>query len=101
MARQQLTDGSGKWFDLATATAWEEKTHWDGSNHISLATGSQWNHEVLYRTGGGRFILHKWSQWQGRPSTFEEISGNTGWDWLIRNEYFDAVPEEKLKAREV
>ncbi|MBZ5574867.1 MAG: hypothetical protein LAO09_23685 [Acidobacteriia bacterium] len=45
MTRQALTDGSGAWFDRSAAEAFEESTTWDGRNHISDATGSQWNHE--------------------------------------------------------
>ena len=51
MRRQALTDGTGRWFDLDAAKRFDEATIWDGRNRISLATGSQWDHEALYRTG--------------------------------------------------
>ena len=45
MRRQATTDGSGSWFDLDKAESFEEETQWNGNNHISKATGSQWEHE--------------------------------------------------------
>lgn len=92
MRRQVLTDGSGRWFDLDAATRYDEATIWDGRNRRSLATGSQWDHETLYRTESGRWIKHSWSQWQGTMDTWEEISEQEAVSWLLRNGY--DVPEE-------
>lgn len=77
---------SGGWFDPSECEKYEEGTRWNGSNRISLATGSQWEHEVLYVTPGGRFILHRMSDWQGRPSYHEEIPAEEAAAWLVRNE---------------
>jgi len=82
----------GKWFDIDKATKYDEGTTWNGSNHISMATGTQTEHEVLYRTAGGRWILHAWSQWQGSAETYEIISDKQAASWLIRSEYQD-IPE--------
>lgn len=90
MARSVLTDGSGRWFNSKKAKSWEEGTNWNGNNHISLATGSQWEHEILYRTRGGIYVLHCWSQWQGSGESYEEISAEDAARWLSRNEYTDA-----------
>lgn len=62
MARIPLTDGSGRWFDSAKTESFDEETYWNGNNHISKATGSQWDHERLLRTAGKRWILETWSQ---------------------------------------
>jgi hypothetical protein len=51
-----------------------------------MVTGSQWNHEQLYRTKGGRWILHGWSQWQGSTDSWAEITNETAARWLVRNE---------------
>ncbi len=49
--------------------SWDEDTRWDGSNNISVATGSQWSHEALYLSRKDRYYLVCWSDWQGsRPS---------------------------------
>lgn len=85
MKRRVLDDG--RWFDLEKAERFEEGTRWNGNNHISLATGSQWDHEVLYRTKSGRWILHRWSQWQGSGKSYREIGNDTAARWLVANEY--------------
>jgi len=87
MRRQALTDGSGRWFDLDRSVRYEEATFWDGRNRISRATGSQWDHEVLYRTAGGRWVKHWWSQWQGSVDRWEEIDPVEAAGWLVRNGY--------------
>ena len=83
--RIALTDGSGKWFQRDKAQEWDEDTDWNGNNHISRATGSQWEHQRLYRTASGRWILHHWSQYQGTLETYEEIDDNTAARWLSVN----------------
>lgn len=83
----RLTDGTARWFDMSKAKFWNEDTRWNGNNHISLATGSQWDHERLYRTKGGIYVLRHWSQWQGSTETYEEITAEDAAAWLSRNEY--------------
>ena len=85
MARIALTDGSGKWFSTETAECISEETFHDGRNWISKATGSQWEHESLYRTAGGKFILNHWSNYQGSRETYEEIKATQAAIWLSKN----------------
>jgi hypothetical protein len=85
MARIALTDGSGRWFSKETAEYFEEDTFHDGHNWISKATGTQFNHEGLYRTAGGRFILQKWSDFQGSTITYAEISNADAAKWFSTN----------------
>lgn len=105
MYRIALTDASGNptstWFDQDRAEKFKESTHWDGSNHISDATGSQWRHEMLYRTASGRYILHTYSQWQGSVDTYREIPEAQAIEWLIAQGEEDAVPQEEVDAHEV
>lgn len=82
MKRIALTDGSGRWFNEETARYWSEGSRHDGSNQISKNTGSQWNHEALYRTASGRWVLHTWSQYQGIADTYEEIEPGDAASWL-------------------
>ena len=89
MSRVNLTDGS--WFNPEIAERFAEDTRWNGTNRISIATGSQWDHEELYRTKTGRWILHAWSQWQGTVPTYEEISDSRARTWLLRNKEDAAV----------
>ena len=93
MSRTPLTDDSGSWFDSRKSTKFGEGSRWDGSNHISLATGSQWDHQALWRTRSGRWILQDWSQRQGSAETFEEITDKDAAKWLIKNERVDELAD--------
>ena len=85
-------DPTGQWFDPSKAQRWDEATWWDGSNHVSRATGSQWDHEALFRTGGGAWIVNRWSQWQGSRESYQEVRPSEAAIWLVRNEH--DVPDE-------
>ncbi len=82
MKRQSITNGG--WFDIDRATKYTEATRWNGNNHISLATGSQWNHESLYCTANHAWILHEWSQWQGSGESYTKIDKTSASEWLTR-----------------
>ena len=99
MTRIALTDDTGRWFDDDKATGFDENTRWDGSNHISRATDSQWDHEALYYTATGNWILHTWSQYQGTLETYETIDRDTAIQWLCSQECWDDKGIEKLPAR--
>lgn len=86
MARTTLTDGSGRWFDDSAAVRFAEAKRFDGHNHISVPTGSQWDHETLYYTRGGRWVLSSWSQWQGSTERYEQIDESDAIRWLSVNE---------------
>jgi hypothetical protein len=67
--------------------SWSEGTDWDGNNYISRATGSQWEHEELYKSRKGRYYIESTSQWQGSPPHAEFVSKKAAAAWLINNEY--------------
>lgn len=90
--RVVLTDGSGRWFDASRAEAWVEGQRHDGSNFVSLATGSEWAHEELYRTASGRWVLHSWRAEDGAPREYRAIEPIEAAIWLVRNE--TAIPPE-------
>lgn len=81
------------WFDLDAAHAYDEDTWWDGSNHISRATGSQWEHERLYRTAQGRWVHHAWSQRQGVGERWSFATDSAAREWLLSNGHDTAVEE--------
>jgi hypothetical protein len=101
MQRIVLTDGSARWFDREKAERFEETTHWNGNNHISDATGSQWEHEALYRTAGKKWVLHHWSQWQGSEPTWEEIDAEAAARWLVTNGHEHPDAEQQIAALEI
>jgi hypothetical protein len=71
---------------------WNEETDWDGNNHISRATGSQWEHETLYQSLKGRFYIVHHSQWQGSLDYAEIKDPREATAWLLLMEY--ELPEE-------
>jgi hypothetical protein len=87
MSRIVLTDGTGRFFFTSKAQKFEEDTRWDGNNHVSLATGSEFDHEALYRTKKGLWVLHSWSQWQGSSDSWEEIDDADAARWLSLNNH--------------
>lgn len=104
ITRQNVTDEEGNlagWFALKKAQCFDEATYWNGKNHISVPTGTQWEHEELYRTRKGRWVLHTWSQWQGSSDGWEFLTEDEATTWLILNEHPDAVPAKILAEMEV
>jgi hypothetical protein len=82
MTRIALSNNSGRWFDADKAEKISEETYHNGNNWISKATGSQFNHEALYRTKGGCWILAKCSDYQGSVETYEQIDNEAAAVWL-------------------
>lgn len=83
MKRQALDNGN--WFDIDSAEMFEEDTYHNGAKHISKATGNQWEHEALYCTKNGKWVLNHWSQWQSARETWKEIDSKTAARWLTLN----------------
>jgi len=91
-------DTGEHWFDPNTSVVFEEATWWDGSNHVSKATGSQWDHQRLYYTSSANWVLHEWSQWEGVGDAYQQITDAEATKWLMVNrgfeqEGFDELPE--------
>ena len=84
MATYRMDDGTVVKTENATAH-WNVDTEWDGHNHVSVATGSHWNHETLYRSRKGHYWLEHTSQWQGSRPSAEWISNHVAAQWLLAN----------------
>lgn len=96
MKRIALTENgekTGRFFDTDKATKYDEITYWNGKNHISKATGSQWNHEVLYKTTSGKWVLNCYFQYSGTVETYEIISPADAAMWFVKNECAGFPPE--------
>ena len=92
--RENVFDDEGNfigWFDRAKAEKFEEATWWNGSNPVSYATGSQHDHEELYRTAGGRWVLLRWSNWSGVKPRYRFIGDDEAREWLLLNKKDAAV----------
>lgn len=96
----QPVEGGG-YINVATATTYDEDSRWNGSNHISVAIGSQWEHETLYRTTKGSFVLHRWSQFQGSEEHWLVIDDIAAHEWLLQNGHSQQLPEKALEAMEL
>jgi hypothetical protein len=89
--KYKMDDGSI--VDTAKATQhWGEETFHNGSNFISKATGSQWEHEELYRSSKGRYYVERSSQIQGHTSYAEFLTDEQATRWLLVNEH--ELPDE-------
>jgi len=90
----ELDEYAGR-FDASAAERWVEGCTFDGRNHISCATGSEWDHESLYRTKtGGRWVVRSYSDWQGAPDFYRFVSPEDACRWLVVNG--DAGEAERL-----
>ncbi len=97
MSRYRMDDGTIVDTDKA-AESWDEATDWNGSNHVSRATGSQWEHQKLYRSRKGRYYVEHWSQWQGTRPHVEWVSPEEAARWLVLMGY--RMPAELAKHAE-
>jgi hypothetical protein len=77
--------GDGRWFDGTKAKRIKGDYDWNGSNYISVNTGSQWHHQDLYLTAKGVWVKHCCSNISGNLPTWEVISENEALRWLIKN----------------
>lgn len=77
---------------------WQESTWWNGSNWISRATGSQWEHQRLYKSRKNRYYVVCTSQWQGVATRAEWLSEEDAARWLITNEH--DLPEDLERLRD-
>jgi len=100
MSKYRMEDGTVVDTDKASQS-WEEDTYWDGHNHISKATGSQWNHQTLYRSRKGRYYVVSTSQWQGSRDHAEWVSLEEAVRWLLVNGVEDLPDDLKHLEEEV
>lgn len=97
MARYKMEDNKIVDTDKAQ-TSWDERTEWNGSNHVSVHTGDQWCHETLYKSSKGRYYIVSWSQCQPGKQNAYWISNEGAVAWLVLNE--DTIPEDLASIEE-
>jgi len=99
MSRYRMDDGTVVDTDNAKQS-WDEGTRWDGDNHISMATGSQSEHQTLHRSRKGRYYIERYSNWTGSTPGAEWISKRAAAAWLAVN--LHEIPDDlKAEAEEV
>lgn len=97
MAKFKMDDGTVLNTDKATQE-WTEDTRWNGNNHISVNTGSQWEHQTLFKSAKGRYYLVHSSAYQGSLSHAELISNEEAAGWLLTNR--EDLPEDLKQYQE-
>jgi hypothetical protein len=97
MATYRMDDGTVVKTENATKH-YAEATYFDGHNRISVATGSQWEHQTLYRSRKGRYYVEHTSQWQGSRDSAEWVSHAEAARWLLAND--EDVPTELAEHAE-
>jgi hypothetical protein len=95
MSRYRMADETVVDTDNAMAK-YEEATDWNGQNHISRPTGSQWDHETLYRSTKSRWYIEHTSQWEGKLPSAEWVTAEQAAAWLALNEH--PIPPELAAA---
>jgi len=81
---------NGNWFNPeASIVHIKENASYNGHNWVSLATGRQFEHEALYYTKNKKFVLNKWSDYQGSDDVYEVIREIDATHWIIKNNFLD------------
>lgn len=88
-----MPNGQTGHFHSETATHYNEDTYYQGRNEVSRATGTPWDHETLYRTQHGRWVLNTWGDRQGTPEAWRYTDAATAKSWLLRNHHDAAVEQ--------
>lgn len=94
MNRISLTDNSGRWFNLDTARRWDEGViRADDGTPISRATGNSWEHEALFLTTNGTFLLFAGSDRNPSLATFNIMEPEKAIQWLLANNHHDGIDQ--------
>ena len=95
---KRISLGGTSWFDYDSAITFDEDSNWEGRNHISKATGSQWDHETLLFTRKGKWVLNSYGSSCGQYDDYTVISEAKAIEWIVQNnrvnELVDPLPSE-------
>lgn len=97
IAVQNETGEYSGWFDLDKAARFPESSF----NHVSDATGSNIEHETLFRTSGGRYVLHWYSDLGISGQKYTAIEAEAAQAWLMTNGHSAEVPAKVLAESEL
>ncbi|MER6505930.1 hypothetical protein ABT158_03915 [Nonomuraea sp. NPDC001636] len=89
------------WFDPDLADRFDEATRLVGLDCVSVLTADPAQHQTLYRTPENRWVLHRWSQWEGEADAYEFVDPPEARIWLLTchhdaavEEHFGPLPDE-------
>lgn len=86
MKRIAISDQSGSWFDLEKSEKFSQDTWWNGQNNVSKATGCSTEHEALFLTSGGKWVLNTYSQYSNQEDLYRVISEKEAVVWFLKQE---------------
>ena len=86
MNKVSLSDNSGRWFDNDCAKEWHEAVMVaDDGTTVSMATGNSWEHETLYLTKSGSFVMHFVNDHNPTLAQYAEWDQKRAVKWLLAN----------------
>jgi hypothetical protein len=87
--RRAITGMDGLvWFAPDEATEYPERETARGPDAPPSSEGARWDHQALFRTKTGHWLLHMWS---AREERWREVPAEVAADWLRKNRY-EPVP---------
>jgi hypothetical protein len=99
MQKITLTDNSGRWFDVDASKRWDEaRVYANDGTTISRATRKSWEHETLFMTIAGTFIIHCLNERNASLASFAEYDGKKAIQWLLQNGYPDEASKLDYKG---
>ena len=101
MRKQELTDNSGRWFDVDTARIFQEAIVLaPDATPVSRAAGNSWEHETLYLTLEGTFVMHFADDHNPTLNQFVEWNVKRAVKWLLSNGHGAEVMKMGLESEE-
>lgn len=81
---ERVFDG---WFDLSRAERWSDQ------DHNGNGSGGPGRGVAVYRTAQGRWVMEEWTNWQGEEDLCYFIEADKAREWLLANNFDEAVEE--------
>ncbi|MFC9436888.1 CopG family transcriptional regulator [Nocardia sp. NPDC057030] len=75
-------------FDPSKALKWSDKEDYSDTGSGGVGAG-----QAVLLTAKGRWILQHWTLWQGQGDRHEYITGDQAREWLLDNNFPEAVAE--------
>jgi hypothetical protein len=80
--------------------------YWTDRDHNGNGSGGTGRGEAVYRTAQGRWVLERWTRWQGEANRCVFITPEGACEWLLRNyedqavtRYFGELDDERGPGR--
>lgn len=74
-------------FDYSKAEKWSDRDH---NGNGSGGTGAG---QAVLRTAKGKWVLENWTLWQGQEDRYEYLTEDEAREWLLCNNFDEAVKE--------